>query len=117
MLHFFIYFYFFIFYFLQSTVQDTNVGQSILDHTMSQDTLVTEAHMSGLLPSSQAGHNLPVQPEGTALQTYTDEKGNIYQGQMGQGDGPALLPVATAQTIPAPPRGATQYIVSQVPRV
>ena len=102
---------------MQSTVQDTNVGQSILDHTMSQDTLVTEAHMSGLLPSSQAGHNLPVQPEGTALQTYTDEKGNIYQGQMGQGDGPALLPVATAQTIPAPPRGATQYIVSQVPRV
>ena len=106
-----------LFIYLQSTMQETSVGQSILDHSMSQDTMVIDAHMSGMLPSSQAGHHLPVQQEGTAMQTYTDEKGNIYQGEMGQGDAPALVPLATPQTIPPPPRGATQYIVSQVLRL
>ena len=86
--------------------------------------MVIDAHMSGMLPSSQAGHTLPVQQEGTAMQTYTDEKGNIYradekgniyQGEMGQGDAAALVQAATPQTIPPPPpRGLTQYIVSQV---
>ena len=100
---------------MQSAVQEASVGQSILDHSLSQDTMVIDAHMSGMLPSSQAGHTLPVQQEGTVMQTYTDEKGNIYQGEMGQGDAPALVQAATPQTIPPPPpRGPTQYIVSQV---
>ena len=79
---------------------DTNVSQGLLDQPMSQDSLVIDAQMSGILPVTQ--------------QTYTDDKGNVYQGDIGQGDGPEMVPVAQTPVIPALPRGGTQYIVSQV---
>ena len=73
---------------------------------MPQDALAIDAQIAGILPSSQQS--------GSAIATYTDEKGNIYQGDVGQGDGPVMVPVTQAPVVPPVPRGGTQYIVSQV---
>ena len=89
------------------------MGQELLAQSISEEGLLVDHQMSGIIPA-------PPQ-EGNTLSTYTEEKGNIYQGDIGQGDGPGLVPLTVASVpitatplIQVPQRTPTQYFISQV---